>query len=456
MPVTVVNNRNPSTSTPSTPKTPPLAFSPADFAKWNQTTSMLHLPAKLVGKDKIPKVRGEIVKAIGEKKVAAVQALSPTKYRVEFTSSSYRHERDVNGITFRGVTLTPHPAYEEVKSVFVNRAPLQMPDQYLFDLLAPYGHVLSVEHLKIKGFQNVKSGTRRVSMVITKSIPAILKISTLQLSFRYRGQPPLCFVCQEVGHTGKDCPKSRKAHRNTLNADLHPEDLRHKLNNVQEGDLRVKLQKVSQAAPAGAAATSSLSPPSLITADQPSKSNSTPSTTRKSNNKHDAPKSHAPPSNKPNDQPLTDNEASLPSLPSLSSPSLQDTLGKLKEIFHQSTDRTAESAPDAVFATLAKETASAAEQSTASIITVASTTSTGFLVQLNGQVVTAKRPDAAVPQAESFEFSLKPARPLPSSSAATRSAWSDSYKQAVGIHLSGGKGRAASDSRDLKQTTLSR
>ena len=323
-----------------------------------------------------------------------------------------------------------------------------MPDQYLFDLLAPYGRVLSVQHLKIKGFQNVKSGTRRVSMVITKSIPAILKISTLQLSFRYRGQPPFCFVCQEVGHTGKDCPKSRKAHRNTLNADLHPEDLRHKLNNVQEGDLRVKLQKVSQAAPAGAAANSSLSPPSLITADQPSKSNSTPSTTRKSSNKHDAPKSHASPSNKPNNQPLTDNESSLPSLPSLSSPSLQDTLGKLKEIFHQSTDRTAESAPDAVFATLAKETSSAAEQSTASIHTVASTTSTGFLVQLNGQVVTAKRPDAAVPQAESFEFSFKPARPLPSSSAATRSAWSDSYKQAGGIRLSGGKGRAASDSDD--------
>ena len=87
------------------------------------------LPAKLVGKDKIPKVRGEIVQAIGQKKMAAVQTLSPTKYCVEFRSSSYRHEKDVNGISFREVTLTPHPAYEEVKSVFVDRALLQMPDQ---------------------------------------------------------------------------------------------------------------------------------------------------------------------------------------------------------------------------------------------------------------------------------------------------------------------------------------
>ena len=79
MPVNVIN---PTTSTSSTPGTTPLAFSAADFQRWNQTTSVVHLPAKLVGKDKIPKVRGDIVKAIGEKKVAAVQALSPTKYRI--------------------------------------------------------------------------------------------------------------------------------------------------------------------------------------------------------------------------------------------------------------------------------------------------------------------------------------------------------------------------------------
>ena len=98
MPVSIINNNsNPTASTSSTPNNnkTPLTFSAADFQRWNQTTSVIHIPAKLVGKDKIPKVRGDIVKAIGEKKVAAVQALSPTKYRIAFTSSSY---------------LTPHPS----------------------------------------------------------------------------------------------------------------------------------------------------------------------------------------------------------------------------------------------------------------------------------------------------------------------------------------------------------
>ncbi len=57
---------------------------------------------------------------------------------------------------------------------------------------------------------SVQSGTRMVSMVIEKAIPAEIRTMGFQLSFRYRGQPPTCFACQEVGHTAKDCLKSQK------------------------------------------------------------------------------------------------------------------------------------------------------------------------------------------------------------------------------------------------------
>ena len=100
--------------------------------------------------------------------------------------------------------------YEEVKSVFVDRAPLQTQDQYLFDTLAPYPWVISIQHLKVKGFPSVKSGMRRVSMVITMPTPANINIGGFSVSFLYRGQPPTCFVCQEVGHTGRGCLKSRQ------------------------------------------------------------------------------------------------------------------------------------------------------------------------------------------------------------------------------------------------------
>lgn len=186
------------------------AFSQADFANWNQTTSLFHLPKKLVGRSKLSQLRAELVRAIGETKVSGVQALSGHAFRVQFKSASWRHQFDINGIGFRGVTITPRPAYEEVKSVFVDRAPFQMPDQMIVDALAPYGRVLSVKSLTIQGFAAVKSGTRMVSMVISKAIPAELRVAGFQLAFKYRGQDPTCFACHVVGHTAGNCPKSRK------------------------------------------------------------------------------------------------------------------------------------------------------------------------------------------------------------------------------------------------------
>ena len=79
--------------------------------------------------------------------------------------------------------------------------------------MAPYGWVIAVQHLTIKEFPSVRSGTRRVSMVVTKAIPRTINIGGFPVVFNYRGQPTQCFVCQEVGHASKDCPKSRKGRK---------------------------------------------------------------------------------------------------------------------------------------------------------------------------------------------------------------------------------------------------
>jgi hypothetical protein len=50
-----------------------------------------------------------------------------------------------------------------------------------------------------------------VSMSVDTPIPAELNVAGFNLAIRYRGQLPTCYVCQEVGQTAKECPKSRKA-----------------------------------------------------------------------------------------------------------------------------------------------------------------------------------------------------------------------------------------------------
>ena len=161
------------------------------------------IPSGVIKNSKIPQLRNELIKAIGEHKIAAVQGLSPQKYRIEFRRSSDRDAADINRISFRGTHLNPLPPYEEVKSVFVDHAPLQMQDNILFETLAPYGIVISIQHIKVKGYKSVRSGTCRVSMVLTKLIPANINVGGFMVFFRYRGQPPTCFVCQEVGHAGR-------------------------------------------------------------------------------------------------------------------------------------------------------------------------------------------------------------------------------------------------------------
>ena len=170
-----------------------------------------------------------------------MQALSPYKYRIEFRYSSDWHAADINGISFRGIHLQPLPAYEEVKSIFVDRAPLQMQDNVLYETLAPYGRVTSIQHLKVKGFASVCSGTRRVSMVVTKAIPANINIGGFLVSFRYRRQPPTCFMCQEVGRTGKDCPKSRRAQKPAKQKQQDGTKIANKSQSGQD-DLQIKIQ----------------------------------------------------------------------------------------------------------------------------------------------------------------------------------------------------------------------
>ena len=121
-----------------------IKFTAADFQRWNQTTSVVHIHSRLIKNSKIPQLRKELINAVGERKVAAVQALSLVKFNIQYKHSSERHAAEISGIAFRGVQLTPLPAYEVVKSVFVEKAPLHMQDNYLYQALAPYGRVIAV------------------------------------------------------------------------------------------------------------------------------------------------------------------------------------------------------------------------------------------------------------------------------------------------------------------------
>ena len=76
-----------------------MKFMAADFQRWNQTTSVVHIPSRLIKNSKIPQLRKELINAVGVRKVSAVQALSPIKYHIQYKHSSDRHAAEINGIS---------------------------------------------------------------------------------------------------------------------------------------------------------------------------------------------------------------------------------------------------------------------------------------------------------------------------------------------------------------------
>ena len=180
-------------------------FTAEDFAKWNQTSSCF----RLVGKDAIKDVRVDLIKAIGAERVSAVQALPDHQYRIQFTSTSYKMGYDLNGLNFRGVNITPTPAYEQLTNVFVDRAPLHMPNEYISSSLSAYGRVVSIRDLCVKGYKDIRTGTRMVITSLIRPIPVVVKIANFPCSVRYKGQPPYCLSCNTFGHFACRCQQGK-------------------------------------------------------------------------------------------------------------------------------------------------------------------------------------------------------------------------------------------------------
>jgi hypothetical protein len=184
-------------------------FTAADFANWNTTTSCFRFAKRLIGKDAIKDVRVALIEAIGAERECVVQALPDNKYRIEFTSPSYKIGYDLNGLNFCGVNITPTLAYEQLKNVFVDRAPLHMPNEYISSSLSAYGHVVSVQDLCVRGFKAIRTRTCMVTMSILKPIPVVVKIVNFPCSVRHTGQPPYCLACNVFGHFARRCQQGK-------------------------------------------------------------------------------------------------------------------------------------------------------------------------------------------------------------------------------------------------------
>ena len=99
---------------------------------------------------------------------------------------------------------------KEVTKVLLFEAPIQLPDEYIYNVLSQYGDLYSneVTHYKYRG-TDIYNGVRSMTFKeITKPIPTVLFVRGNKIKTRHEDQDrsPICSICKEKGHYRDTCP----------------------------------------------------------------------------------------------------------------------------------------------------------------------------------------------------------------------------------------------------------
>jgi hypothetical protein len=109
------------------------------------------------------------------------------------------------------------------KRIRVANLPLEVTEEALQRMLAPYGKVLGIrnEVWPASYVYRVFNGVRQVEIVLNKHVPSHLYVDGLRALISYDGQPTTCYGCGQVGHLFSACPSRRVNRPVTTGATRH-------------------------------------------------------------------------------------------------------------------------------------------------------------------------------------------------------------------------------------------
>jgi len=127
-------------------------------------------------------------------------------YRITFSSSSAKYSFLANGLSVDGVYFPVQEADDRSTTVAVHRLPFEVPDEDLKALLSQYGEVHEISRTADNDKFGWETGSRKVKITITTSIPRALKLRGFNFSVYYKNQPTTCSICFSSAHLARVCP----------------------------------------------------------------------------------------------------------------------------------------------------------------------------------------------------------------------------------------------------------
>ena len=141
-----------------------------------------------------------------EKSFAQIQYIRNDRFRVWCTSPEVLEELICVGVTIRGYPVTIRP-YQSRSWVTITHLPYGLVEADIKEALTPYG---KVHEVKFVYFRKVRTGTIKVRMDISTTIPTRLRVCGHAGLVFHQGQARTCFNCGALGHESKKCPKKRE------------------------------------------------------------------------------------------------------------------------------------------------------------------------------------------------------------------------------------------------------
>ena len=168
---------------------------------------VLHFPAEIHRTQGVSEVAPQLLRALHDQKIAAVQFLRNCRIRVTTKTSDYRDEL-LGGSTFLfGNVPIPFTAADQpFRSVFVRDLPVEVPDDDVKSVFESFGVVHSVHPCFFREFTFVANGTRPLVMSFCGSIPSSVSVFDFPVRVFHASQPVACSICHESGHLLRDCP----------------------------------------------------------------------------------------------------------------------------------------------------------------------------------------------------------------------------------------------------------
>ena len=177
-----------------------------------------------------PYRRDEVVESLEHVGFQAsdLMAVRPLEDNSKWLVTFYRKECVVRALasTFaiRGNTARVFSMTKDILSLRIHWLPVYVPMAHVAIVLSKFGVVQSLgwHYSRIKGYEDVRSSVRQVVLEVDPkfSLPSIERLHFDNETYRFLitvpGRGPVCFRCDAVGHTRKECNAPYCRHCNTF------------------------------------------------------------------------------------------------------------------------------------------------------------------------------------------------------------------------------------------------